>query len=163
MKHLYTMLCLSLLFCMGCMERTEPSALQPGPEPMAIYQHTFYKNDGAARIDTLVMPQRHDDTFVLLDTTSFYLLGKEHVVRGSSNEFESATDACFYMLELDSFGMIYGHSLSWPGNYSIVHSNSDSLNRLINAALGAAFVPAPHGAHYSYERAEEARKQMRSE
>jgi hypothetical protein len=147
----------TLMVCIGCQQQNEtPDPILPS-DTLVIYQHTVYGRDAHDRVDTVALPQKHNATFLLLDTTSFTLFGTEHVVRGYSNEFESAMDGYFYMLELDSFGMIYGHSLSWPGNYSIVHTTSDSLNRLINAALGAAFLPSPQGAHYTYERAKEAR------
>ena len=147
----------ALMLGIGCQQRTEIPDPMLLSDTLVIYQHTVYGPDEHDRVDTMALPQKHGATFIMLDTTSFTLFGTEHVVRGYSNEFESAMDGHFYMLELDSFGMIYGHSLSWPGNYSIIHTTSDSLNRLINAALGAAFLPSPHGTHYNHERAKEAR------
>lgn len=148
----------TLMLSMGCAESANPSQPISLNELVAVYQHTVYgHDDDGDRIDTLAIAPKHDGTYVQLDSTSFTLLGKKHMVRGYSNEFESATDSYLYMLELDSFGMIYAQSLSWPGGFSVIHTSDDSLNLLISAAIGAAFRPGERGAHYSYERAEQAR------
>lgn len=149
----------ALTLSMGCTESVEPSQPISPKVPVAMYQHTVYGHDDERdRIDTLAIAPKHDGTYVQLDSTSFTLLGNKHMVRGYSNEFESATDSYLYMLELDSFGMIYAQSLSWPGGFSVIHTSDDSLNLLISAAIGAAFRPGERGAHYSYERAEQARQ-----
>jgi len=148
-----------LMACLACNGRVEhPGSSRPS-ESMTIYQHTVYGHDDARdRVDTLAGMPRPDETYVMLDTTLFTLFGNQHVVRGYSNELTYEIDVYRYVLELDTLGIIYDQSLSWPGNFSIIHTSNDSLNLLISAAIGAAFRPRENGAHYSPERAKEARR-----
>lgn len=155
---------LNLMLGMGCNGRVEHSEATKPSEPLTIYQHTVYGHDDARdRVDTLARMPRADETYVMLDTTLFTLFGKQHVVRGYSNELTYEIDVYRYVLELDTVGMIYDQSLSWPGNFSFIHTNNDSLNLLISAAIGAAFRPRENGAHFSYERAKEARRKVLGE
>ena len=89
----------------------------------------------------------------------FSLLGRGHTVTGYSNALSYEIDAGIFILELDSMGMIYGHSLNWPGGYSYIHTNNDSLNLLIGMSISAAYRPEPVGTHYDYSKEQEALKQ----
>ena len=72
--------------------------------------------------------------------TTFSLDGQEHVVKGYLDDHYQPIDGGSFWLELDSLGMIYGRSTTWPG-FSVVRSNNDSINELITMALAAASRP----------------------
>ncbi len=101
--------------------------------------------------DTVITPskglahlERHASEDMLLGRITFWHKGVEHVLTGWTDEHYASIDGGIYMLELDSLGAIYRHSTTWKA-FTVVTSNSDSLNNLIQIALGAAMRPQPFG------------------
>jgi hypothetical protein len=88
-------------------------------------------------VDTMQkMDIRPTDTlFDLLATHSFRFREKYHLIRMYSNDNHSPVDGGSLLYTLDSIGVIYGCSTTWP-SFSKLTSDNDSINDLISTAFG---------------------------
>lgn len=118
----------------------------PQQKDSIIYtMHTIYRDaESRSRIDTIAGFPEHDELDTLIASSRFNFMGIEHVVYAFSNFRHAEIDGDLINLELDSVGVIYSNSTNW-GGYSIIWTNSDSLNLLTSMALGAACRVENHG------------------
>jgi len=61
----------------------------------------------------------------------------DHALIAYTSDNHAPTDGGSFYYTLDTLGIIYDRSTTWPG-FSVLQSNNDSLNNLIAMALGRA-------------------------
>ena len=98
--------------------------------------------------DTLTALPKHTARDSMLGFIEFTFREREHTVTGWTDDYYSPIDGGAFWLELDSLGMIYSHSTTWPG-FMVVRSDNDSINELITMALAAASRPGQFGVSYN--------------
>lgn len=77
-----------------------------------------------------------DSTYKLIATEGFYYLNKVHHINLYSDDDNSPMDGGALKYTLDSIGLIYERSTTWP-NFIKLTTNNDSLNDLISIAYSA--------------------------
>ncbi len=114
--------------------------------PVQFYRYTVTGDDSYG-IDTLSLLPFHDPADSLLGYSEFYWKRTRHVLRGFTSDLHEDVDGGSFVIELDSLGVIYEHSTTWP-SFRFVRSNNDSISELITAAIAAAHRPGHLGLHY---------------
>ncbi len=117
------------------------------PEPISYYCVSNRRGNGYS-LDTLAALEHHSTVDSMMGRTTFSWSGTEHAVKGFTDVHYAAVDGGRFMLELDSIGVFYSHNTTWPDNFYAVHTNNDSLNRLISLAFAAALRPEEFGVRY---------------
>ena len=98
----------------------------------------------SGNMDTVPSLRHHTKRDSLIGECYFAFNGSDHVVTAWRDDHYAPIDGGSYWVELDTMGAVYSHSTVWPG-FTVVRTNSDSLNHLIMTAIGAAARPYPHG------------------
>jgi hypothetical protein len=101
-------------------------------EPLKFYYFTYshYTKDP----DSLNKIYWHNSQDSLLASAFFETDGISHKIRMFTSDFYSDIDGGGLSYELDSIGIIYDRSTTWH-SYGRLHTNSDSLNAIIEVAL----------------------------
>ena len=127
MKSIFSLLLVLLIY--SCNLQTKKSKISTD-----IFYYTGIRN---LRIDTLpkkIIPF-HGKKDSLIAIKAFELYGHNHLIRMYTDEFyEEVIDGGNLIYEIDSLGIFYSRSTSWP-SYSRLKSNNDSINYLIEVAL----------------------------
>lgn len=76
----------------------------------------------------------HEKRDSLITNKEFELYGQMHLIRVFTSDYYAATDGGRLMFEIDSLGIFYSRSTTWP-SYSRLRSNNDSINNLIDLAI----------------------------
>ncbi len=71
----------------------------------------------------------------MLARKHFFYRNQQHVVEMYTSDYHAPIDGGSLYYALDSLGVFYGKSTTWPG-FSKLSSNNDSINDLISTALG---------------------------
>jgi hypothetical protein len=71
----------------------------------------------------------------LISKDYFVINKKDHVIKMYTSDFHAPVDGGRLYYTLDTFGTIYSKSTTWP-SFIELESNNDSINKLINTALG---------------------------
>ncbi len=83
----------------------------------------------------------------LLETKNFQFKGVYHQIKFYTSDNHSIVDGGSLSYTLDSFGKIYECSTTWP-NFGRLSTNNDSINDLINVAIGYIIMnPSLHCYH----------------
>jgi hypothetical protein len=121
---------------------------QPAPRTISFFGTVNKGRGHRDHTDTLTVLRHHNERDSMVGITTFSLGGEEHVVEGYRDDHCQPVDGGSFWLELDSLGMIYSHSTTWPG-FMVVRSDNDSINELITMALAAASRPGQFGVSYN--------------
>ena len=119
----------------------------PVPAALTYYRTTDRGRGSKDHTEALPTLAKHTLRDSITGHASFNFQGVEHEVTGWTDDHYAPTDGGSFWLDLDSLGEIFGRSTTWPG-FSVVHTNSDSVNQLISFALAAASRPSPFGVGY---------------
>lgn len=121
---------LGLIVFVSCIKRQEETK-----ESSLKY---FYIRNVRGLQDTLFekYPYKHEKNDSLISLQTYSYRGQTHVIKMYSNYSDniSIVDNGEVKFELDSLGVIYSRSTTWP-NYKRLFSNNDSLNSIIISAL----------------------------
>ncbi len=116
-------------------------------EPIVYWRYQYMDESVGPRIDTVEHLPFHDPKDSLLGYSAFYWKGTRHLMSGFTSDLHRPIDGGSFAIELDSLGVIYSHSTTWP-SFMFVRSSNDSISELMTAAIAAAHRPGHLGLHY---------------
>jgi hypothetical protein len=94
-----------------------------------------YQNQNVVDTMELMDIKPTDSMFDLLATHSFRFREQYHTIKMYCSDNHVPVDGGSLVYTLDSIGVIYGRSTTWPG-FSKLTSDNDSINDLITTAFG---------------------------
>ena len=97
----------------------------------------YYRYTNGETRDSVTITQisKHKMPDTLISEQSFEFKGNPHFIRMYTDDNHAPHDGGHLVYELDSLGIIYGRGTTWR-SYTMLQSNNDSINALINAGLG---------------------------
>lgn len=103
-----------------------------------MYRMILYRGGENVRsYDSLSVIGQLDIRDSLIGSTRFWMNDIEHSVKAYTSDHYAPMDGGAIKIQLDSIGVVYSHSTTWPG-FVVVQANQDSINDLITMAIGAA-------------------------
>ena len=128
-----TILIISMIVvCIGCSSSDEKNGIS--------YYYLLYGNQ-SNHFDTIKFSEfnKIDTADSLIAKDYFELNNQFHLITAYTSDDHAATDGGVFYYTLDSIGIIYHRSTTWR-NFILLHSNNDSINKLISICLGRILI-----------------------
>lgn len=93
-------------------------------------------NQNRNKVDTFPLTNltSKDSLYDLIAKHPFWYKKQSHLIQMYSNDRRSPLDGGSLVYILDSIGVVYGRSTTWPG-FSFLTSDNDSINDLLSFSL----------------------------